>query len=107
MYNFKNKIMFNKLSKNPSLVVFDASERLIKRLEKSNEFKNLKYTYSLNPKKNQDINFIKYYESEEVNQNSGEITALHKRSLLNGLAKYPYRSKYVCISYRFLIYIFI
>ena len=88
--------MFNKLSKNPSLVVFDASERLIKRLEKSNEFKKFKiHPYSLNPKKNQDINFIKYYESEEVNQNSGEITALHKRSLLNGLAKYPYRSKYV------------
>ena len=71
-------------------------QRLIKRLEKSNEFKKFKiHPYSLNPKKNQDINFIKYYESEEVNQNSGEITALHKRSLLNGLAKYPYRSKYV------------
>lgn len=88
--------MFDNLSINPSLVVFDASSRLIERLMKSKEFEKFKFhPYSLNPKKNKNVDFIKYYESEEVNQNSGEITALHNKSLLNGLAKYPYRSKYV------------
>ena len=94
--------MFDKLSKNPSLVVFDASSKLLKRLKMSKEFESFKFhPYSLNPKKNNDIDVIKYHESEEVNQNSGEITALHKRSLLNGLAKYPYRSKYVLFKLSF------
>ena len=72
-------------------------------------FKNFKFhLLALNLKKNTDLNFIKYYESEEVNQNSGEITALHKRSLLNGLAKYPYRSKYVMYKLSFFnIYFYI
>jgi len=88
--------MFKNLSKNPSLVVFDASPRLASELTKSFEFDKFKFhLYSLKLKKSKKVNFIQYSQSEEVNQNSGEITALHNKSLLNGLAKYPYRSKYV------------
>ena len=46
------KSMFDNLSINPSLVVFDASSRLIERLMKSKEFEKFKFhPYSLNPKK--------------------------------------------------------
>ena len=98
-----DKSKFKNLSKNPSLVIFDASLELVKRLKKSNNFKKFKFhIYSLKTKNNEEIIFKKYHESEEVNQNSGEITALHNRSLLNGLAKYPYRSKYVLFKLSFL-----
>ena len=88
--------MFKNLSKIPSLVVFDASPRLASRLTNSLDFEKFKFhLYSLKVKKSKKVNFTQYSQSEEVNQNSGEITALHNKSLLNGLAKYPYRSKYV------------
>ena len=88
-----SKVIFQNLSENPSLAIFDARQSLLKRLAKSEDFKRFTFhSYSL---KEEGFDCKRYNGSEEVNQNSGEITALHRRSLLNGLAKYPYRSKYV------------
>lgn len=90
---------FSGLSKNPSLAIFDGTPRQKEVLFSTHYFSDFrksvfqKETTILSENSKKEVQT--YRESEEVNQNCGEVTALHGRALLNGLAKYPSRSKYV------------
>ena len=90
--------LFSGLSKRPKIAIYDASIHLAKRLLHSKYLVDMdQQSYALNPipYESGGLSCIQYNESEDINHNSGEITILHNKSLLNGLAKYPYRSKYV------------
>ena len=84
------------LSKKPSLVIFDVSLKSARRILASDEWKGFKISfYNKQSQYSAILNSKSYVASEDVNQNSGEVTVLCGESLRNGLAKYPYRSKYV------------
>jgi len=88
MHNLEN------LSLSPSCVIFDASKSTqasIQKYEPIAKFNKIFYRKNISNYEN-----VKpYYGSDEITHGCGELTILCGRSLLNGIAKYPYRSKYV------------
>ncbi len=86
-------LKLDNLSANPSCMVFDSSLNLSEKVENHEFFRDYKLKF-IN-KSSSNSKFETYVSSDEVTQGCGELTVLCGRSLLHGLAKYPYRSKYV------------
>ena len=91
--------LFSAVSKKPSLMLYDAKENAVDSFLKDCRFSTCEIT-NFHPewKKPVNIESIPLSSSEEVTHGTGEISVLCGRYLSNGLAKYPYRSRYVLFS---------
>lgn len=88
-------ITLSNLSAIPSCMVFDASRRIKSKIEANNFFEGFKFQFMKKDYVGSD--FRSYSGSDELTQGCGELTVLCDRALLHGVAKYPYRSKYVML----------
>ena len=88
-------ITLSNLSAIPSCMVFDASRSIKSKIEANNFFKGFKFQFMKKDYVGSD--FRSYSGSDELTQGCGELTVLCGRALLHGVAKYPYRSKYVML----------
>ena len=86
---------FDNLSEQPSCMVFDATSNLRKKILKISSLSSFKTKFYQKLKAKD--GFQVYTNSDELTQGCGELTILCGRALLHGVAKYPYRSKYVMI----------
>ena len=107
IFTKERRSMFDNLSTTPNCVIFGASVGLSKLVKADYRFQQFKFDcYHFSSEGKPGVKAMN--SSDEVTNACGEVTILAGRSALNGLARYPYRSKYVIFQINFLnIYFYI
>ena len=91
----KNRL--DNLSEQPSCSIFDASKKTAQLLMDDDRLITFKKSFFTKSERVSQYE-TRYFGSDELTQGCGELTVLCGRALLNCVAKYPYRSKYVLIN---------
>ena len=94
------KNIIEQLSNKPSVMIYDPSSKIRKAFEIDDIFKHTNKSFFYTSVSKLNVGFTEnnvklLTSSEDVTHGTGELSVLSGRCLANGLAKYPYRSRFV------------